>query len=498
MILGGMSPRKSEGLFLPFIFMLGFALRLHTLGRDSFWLDEAGQAMAVLQPSLAGMFTIERTHAMAMPLDYLVARLFNDQFPHEFFLRIPAVMWGTLALPLIAKVAGHLCDRDTAILAAFLMAISPIFIRYSQELRFYSALVTVFLICLAALLQALVQPSRRNWVILTLVTTIGSYFHPYILLSFLNGVLYCVFPGSPKTGGKKILIPLLLAGLVAILLFIPGYLIFGAHQDYAFELMQWGGTVSQVIRLGLDWTGLAAGSQTVVVQFFLILNTVFIIVGLYSAFKHWPRYALLLSMVIGTILSIGAIIIASQIKGYWFLSRQLLHLAPVCIILFSFGITSTTRRLSQISAIKDQGTLNRFAFALTAAIVILAFIVMVAPLTSYYTQPKSLAREVSEEVEDAFREGNIILIIPSFDRQIYEFYLETGGNLSVKAENLIPGDWATLVDDVASKHKPDYIVIRGSLTTEQAEQLNLLGYTHYRGPWSARDGSYNIMKRDPH
>lgn len=48
-------------------------IRFLDLGKESFWFDEAGVAMAASQPTLDKTLEIAQTHAAAMPLDYVVA-----------------------------------------------------------------------------------------------------------------------------------------------------------------------------------------------------------------------------------------------------------------------------------------------------------------------------------------------------------------------------------------------------------------------------------------
>jgi len=65
----------------------------------------------------------------------------------ELALRFPSVLFGTAAVGALYLLADAVFDRYTAVLASLLMAVSPVYIRYSQEARMYA--LAVFLTVLA-------------------------------------------------------------------------------------------------------------------------------------------------------------------------------------------------------------------------------------------------------------------------------------------------------------------------------------------------------------
>ncbi|MBI1879761.1 MAG: glycosyltransferase family 39 protein, partial [Chloroflexi bacterium] len=87
----------------------------------------------------------------AAPLDYVVSYLWirlgqiNDPVRalagSEAWLRIPAVVWGTLALPLAYQLGRTLLGNSEGLLFMALLAFSPLHVRYSQEARPYALVV---------------------------------------------------------------------------------------------------------------------------------------------------------------------------------------------------------------------------------------------------------------------------------------------------------------------------------------------------------------------
>ena len=111
------------------ITLLGFAIRIHHLGGDSFWVDE----IATVQTSrtLSGALAAERDHP---PLTYLFTLIaLGVSGESEFSARLPALFAGTMTLPLLALLGKRLGRPGAGLWAAFLLALAPFHLRFSQE-----------------------------------------------------------------------------------------------------------------------------------------------------------------------------------------------------------------------------------------------------------------------------------------------------------------------------------------------------------------------------
>lgn len=147
---------------LALILLVGFGLRIFQLGHDSLWGDEAGIAVLASFGSVRDVLAGAQAHVMAMPLDYVVAWLAARISLSEFMLRLPAVLWGTLTLSIAYRLFAEVYERKTALIAALLLALSPLHVQYSQELRFYAALVFFYCAATYTLLRALKMPDFRT------------------------------------------------------------------------------------------------------------------------------------------------------------------------------------------------------------------------------------------------------------------------------------------------------------------------------------------------
>jgi len=126
------------------VILIASALRLFQLGHDGLWVDEINVAQAAVQPTVKEAVNVFRNHVMPMPFDYIIAWLVARVSIEESALRLPAAIWGILAVAVSYLLYKRLSNREMALIGALLLAVSPMHLHYSQELRFYSALIFFF------------------------------------------------------------------------------------------------------------------------------------------------------------------------------------------------------------------------------------------------------------------------------------------------------------------------------------------------------------------
>jgi len=128
-------------LWLLIIILIALALRLTQLGEQSLWYDE-GVTWMLSKMQLADL--IDWTAAdIQPPLYYLLIWSTDILFGQsEWALRFPSLFFGVLTVPALYRLAQCLfpARRATALIAAALVAISPLMVYYSQEARMYTLL----------------------------------------------------------------------------------------------------------------------------------------------------------------------------------------------------------------------------------------------------------------------------------------------------------------------------------------------------------------------
>ena len=376
--------RWQNCLAILFVF-IGIALRFYQLGDDSFWTDEAGQALAVLEPSFSEMVDSIKSHAMAMPLDYFTARMFSGLSSSEFVLRLPAAIWGSLALICFYLFSRRLTNNRIALISTLILSLNTFHIRYSQELRFYSALFFFYLLSNLLLLDIFEKDDHR-WKRLAayiLVTVIGSYYHPYVLLSFINGFAMLILWQDSRKKRLRLMKNLIFSGIIGGLLFLPGYLIFGSQGTFTKPLLGWGSTTWQVISAAFDWPSFIYNKATLVDVVLGWIYLIFFGIGLFFVIKRPKHYHKLLGLLMGVPVQIGLIILADQIKGYWFISRQLIHLLPATIILTSVGLDYLITKIKEYWVVQEKKAIKSRT-AVLAGVIVVMIVLSVIRITEYY------------------------------------------------------------------------------------------------------------------
>ncbi len=161
------------------ILALALVLRL-VLINQSFWLDEAATLLTArlplsnLFPAMAGEF-----HP---PLLHLIMHFWLSFGNYsEWFLRLPSIFAGLGTIYFLYLTLIHLFPqkRSIALLAVFLLSISPLHIYYSQELRMYSLSAFFTTSSWYLLLRLLDEPKSKLFFSLFLLTCLGNLYSFY-------------------------------------------------------------------------------------------------------------------------------------------------------------------------------------------------------------------------------------------------------------------------------------------------------------------------------
>lgn len=179
---------------LTLITLLAFALRLIHLDFQPLWWDEG---YSVFFATRDFWTMIERTAIdIHPPLYYAVMQIWITCFgTSTVALRLLSVIIGTATIPLLYALAHKLfTDQRTARVAAFLLAISPFHIYYSQEVRMYGLVTLLGLASIYLCVQLLgmtpgTRASARAAFFFILTTTAALYTQYYAVFIFIAEIL---------------------------------------------------------------------------------------------------------------------------------------------------------------------------------------------------------------------------------------------------------------------------------------------------------------------
>jgi uncharacterized membrane protein len=239
---------KNPRLVLVAIVLVALVLRLTQLTLQPLWWDE-GWSLYFVTTDVPTMLKLTAVD-IHPPFYYLLLHLWIKLFGSSVFsVRLLSAAIGTVTVPLLYAAARRLLGAKGALLAAFLLAISPFHIYYSQEVRMYGL---VTLLGLATFYFALHWKPRKwepgNWVgyVLTAAAALHTQYYVAFLLLALNLVVLIRWlklrapgkkdaqsiqldpasptsrqPASPALGKRGKLLPWLSAQLAVALLFLP-------------------------------------------------------------------------------------------------------------------------------------------------------------------------------------------------------------------------------------------------------------------------------------
>jgi uncharacterized membrane protein len=155
---------KIEKNLLWFILLLASLLRFFGLVKRDFWYDEAFTGVAVKEnfSNMIGMI-INDVHP---PLYYMALKFFASFFGYSVFgIRLFSAIFGVLSVWAVYLVAREMFNKKVALWSAFITAISPFAIQYSQEARMYAMLVFLILISTYFFIKALKSNEVKYYIL---------------------------------------------------------------------------------------------------------------------------------------------------------------------------------------------------------------------------------------------------------------------------------------------------------------------------------------------
>lgn len=136
------------------ILALGALLRVAQLDFQPLWWDEGYSVFFATRDF--GTMLARTAIDIHPPLYYAFLQAWLGLFgAAAATLRVLSVLFGVAAIPLLYLVAQKLFDRRVGLVAAFLLALSPLAIYYSQELRMYGLVALLALASVALQLKIL-------------------------------------------------------------------------------------------------------------------------------------------------------------------------------------------------------------------------------------------------------------------------------------------------------------------------------------------------------
>ena len=251
------------------IVLLAFGLRIYRLGAESLWYDEtvsvylAGQSLPDLIAHTAG--------DIHPPGYYLLLHVWTRLAgTSDFAVVFPSLFFGVLLVALAYWLGAKALDTRAGLLAAFLVAISPYNVWYSQEVRMYTLGAALGLGVLGAVLHLVLAPPARQkasvrWLaVYALCGALGLwslYYFAFLLVAvnLLVGLWWLVAWLRQRTSWRWL--GLWLLAQAAILLLYAPWIPVAWRQATAPPVPPWRGFTALGSVLVETWSALSLGQS---------------------------------------------------------------------------------------------------------------------------------------------------------------------------------------------------------------------------------------------
>ncbi|MGB7439929.1 MAG: glycosyltransferase family 39 protein [Coleofasciculaceae cyanobacterium] len=323
------------------ILLLAAALYLYHLGRESCWLDELYSIRDVkdgrgLPP-----------HNLVRPLYYMFLSVWIQFGTSDTWLRGLAVIFALGSVFLTYLIGRRLVNEPEGLIAALLLAISPLFINHAQEVRMYTMSTCLGLAGTLAAIHALERPTNflmGCWASLRFLAIITVPFNVTLLVPDVV-LVWFKFHKQRRIllafGKWLVLIGLLWAPCVLLKL-VPSTAEFAS---YGPQVTRPAPGVVEVVRLLRPLTVWPFRIEpNSIASWFNKLFTPMLVVLMGMGLIHRYRSGRLLWVVAWGVLPLAQIFVASNLFFSLWLERYLLFTFPYLLIILAAGFMRVWRQ----------------------------------------------------------------------------------------------------------------------------------------------------------
>ncbi len=383
------------------ILLLAFALRLYQLEGQSMWSDEGLSLYRLRQPVsliLQNSIIVDGINGRDTnpPLYFLLLHGWRALTGESLFaLRYGGVLLALLAVPLFYRVGRLFMPRRAALLATFLLAISPFHIWQSQELRNYGLLITLNLLATYALFR-FAQGHAWRWLLLWVTAVLlGSYTHYFGFFIAAYGAAALLFLALCQWRASLLQLArqqwrwLLAAGAGALLL-LPALLValerFRAGQQVDFAYIP----AATVAHHALS--AFAVGISPILSHPWHLIGAALLLALLgvvLLARRHWPTAVLLLSY---QLIPLALLQLLSLFNPLYNGTRHLLIGLPPFLLLLAAGAALPMPALRQTFSFSQE--VERLIRLLRAGVLITAVAIQLNALHNQFHAPQFVRDDV--------------------------------------------------------------------------------------------------------
>ncbi|MEE8523333.1 MAG: glycosyltransferase family 39 protein, partial [Thermoanaerobaculia bacterium] len=334
--------------------------------------------------------------------------------------RLLPILFGISTVGLLAWLSCRWFGRRVAMTIALIAALSPLHVRYSQELRAYSLGLLVILLAIAASERALEQRTWRGWIVLGLALAL-CYWSLYITAVVLVPIaLVTLQTAAARSRWRRDLGGFAFALLLSAVLFSPWFRIMGraAAKVHERQATDWDlallGRRLQFLTVG----GVEGSPPSLGAFFFAVL----LVAGVVMAVRSSYGRAMVVAACAGTVGVEGVL----RVADHWSNGRYNLASWPFLVVVAGLGCVAVSNLLTWFwcRLVGPDGKQDRLSVKVIASLPLVALLVVeVAGLADYFRRGRPDWQSVAAAVSAMAVPDRPILVTNEGTRISLGYYL---------------------------------------------------------------------------
>lgn len=390
------------------VLFIGAVVRFYKIGARSLWYDEAC-SISFTNYSFSDIWS---HRYMVKPVYFIILKIWTALFGYsEITARLPAVIFGLLAVFLIYKLAKELFDYKVGLFSALISALSCYHVYYSCQVRNYSLFLLLALLSVLFFLRIVEKNRLSSYVSYGIVNIFLLYTHPYGLFLVIVQNLAALFLWR-KTSFKKSWWLVQAVVLVFLIPLISSF--FGRPNlneiDYiprpdlrilleTFEVFSYGGPRQAHGGLGF----IIDCGRLIIPRILSFIFAGFFILGLIPFKKTESNRESVLLLMLWLAVPIAAAYIFSKFFFPVYLTRYLIFVTPPFYVIIARGIAR----------------ISKPAYQLATVFIILIFSAFCLDVL-YHPGPKGNWKDLAGCLRNNIKQQDSIVFVPL--RQIVPFW----------------------------------------------------------------------------
>lgn len=262
--------------------------------KNSIWFDESYSAY-LIRGNFGDIWSLTASDVHP-PFYYFCLKIWSLIFGYsDVALRFMSVFFGALTIIILFYLLRRWFGLKIASVATFFLTLSPMFVRYGQEMRMY--MLVFFIVALATYVLdiALETKKTRYYILYAILISLGMWTHYFTAIAWLAHIIYYMAARRAKIWDKKFLLTYALAVLLYIP-WIPSFLAQTNSVQSGFWIPELSfGTVASYISEALIFKDASAAKNWLVVLLLAtILAVIFAGAKVYRLFKAKEKQSFLL------------------------------------------------------------------------------------------------------------------------------------------------------------------------------------------------------------